>query len=430
MVVAGPAVWKKLDLEWHRRDPGRMEILARQALPPPEASRAGDWPQWRGPNRDGLSPETGLRMDWPAGGPPLVWARPIGRGFSSVAVAGGRLYTQDAEAAAAGSQEAVVCLDARTGQEQWRFRYPSHYEERFGSGPRSTPAVDGDRVYAVGPTGVFHCLRADTGALLWRHDLLQEFHGREVRYGVSFSPLVEGDLVYTTPGGPGGQAVAAFDKFTGKLAWTALDDPTGYSSPVATTAAGVRQILVLTNAALVSLGPRDGQVNWRYPWAPGGGFNIATPIAFGDYVFISSGYGKGCALLEVSAEANGSLRAHRVYEHNRMRNHFASSVRCGGHLYGFDQMDLVCMDVRTGDIAWREKGARTFGKGCLLAADGHLIILGEEGRLVLAVATPEGYVEKGSFQVGPNKFWTVPALAGGRLYVRNESQIYCLNLER
>jgi outer membrane protein assembly factor BamB len=286
--------------------------------------------------------------------------------------------------------------------------------------------VDGNRVYAVGPTGIFHCLRADSGQKVWRHDLLQEFQGRTPRYGVAFSPLVDGDMVYATPGGSQGNSIVAFDKRTGRLVWKALDDPMGYSSPLLVTAAGVRQLLCFTNTALVSLSPTTGQLYWRYPWAPENGFNIATPVAFGNYVFISSAYNKGCALLEIAAEADGSLRPHRVYEHNRLRNYFSSSVRHGEYLYGFDQKDLVCMKVRTGEIVWREKAGRTLGKGSLLIADGRLIILGEPGMLVLADATPAGYRPRASFRVSDNKCWTVPALADGKLYVRDESQIVCL----
>jgi outer membrane protein assembly factor BamB len=284
-------------------------------------------------------------------------------------------------------------------------------------------------VYAVGPTGFLYCLNADNGALLWQHQLLTEFNGRPLRYGVSFSPLVEADLVITTPGGPEGNAVVAFNKHTGSVVWNALDDPMGYSSPMAVTLAGVRQLLIFTNTALVSLSPLDGQIYWRYPWETPGGFNIATPIPFGDCVFISSGYGKGCALLEVTREPDGSVAAHRVYEHNRMRNHFASSVRCGDYLYGFDQTDLACMELCTGKVVWREKGFRTFGKGSLLIADGQLIVLGESGKLYLVEATPAGYYEKASFQVSSNKCWTAPIAAHGKLYVRTESQIICLDLQ-
>lgn len=437
LLVGGVAAFTKLDLERRQVDQERLAKLAVTELPTPAPLRTGlgDWPQWRGPNRDGLSWESGLLTAWPAGGPRVIWKQPIGRGFSSVAVADGRLYTMAEETVEAGPgtspfhQEVVICLDAGTGREIWRFRYSNHYEERFGSGPRSTPAVDGGFVYAVGPTGVFHCLRADTGEKVWRHDLMEEFQGRPMQYGVSFSPLVEGNLVYTTPGGPNGNSIAAFDKRDGRLIWKALDDPMGYSSPIAITAAGVRQILFFTNTALVSLSPDQGKLNWRYPWETDNGFNIATPVDFGNYVFISSNYGKGCALLEITAEADGSLRPHRVYEHNRMRNHFSSSVRYGDHLYGFDQMDLVCMNTRTGEVVWREKGIRNFRKGNLLIADGHLIVLGEGGKLALAEATPSGYREQASVQVSDNKCWTVPALAGGKLYVRDEAQLICLSLK-
>lgn len=202
----------------------------------------------------------------------------------------------------------------------------------------------------------------------------------------------------------------------------------GYSSPIAVSAAGVRQLLVFTNEALVSLSPTDGKIYWRYPWKTANGFNIATPLAFGDYVLISSAYGKGCALLEIAADAGGPPQVRRVYEHNRLRNYFASSVRWGDHLYGFDEKDLVCMDLHTGAEAWREKGSRSFGKGSLLAAAGHLIVLGEGGTLWLIEATPAGYHEKASCRVSENKCWTVPVLADGKLYVRDESHLVCLDV--
>jgi outer membrane protein assembly factor BamB len=297
----------------------------------------------------------------------------------------------------------------------------------MGSGPRSTPAIDGDFLYTLGPTGILHCLRTDTGTVVWRHDLLDEFHAVRPQYGVAASLLIEGDLVYALAGGKSGDCVAAFNKYDGKPVWQALDDPVGYSSPVMTTAAGVRQLLVLTNTALVSLSPANGEVYWRYPWETVHGFNIATPIALGNYVFLSSGYGKGCTLLEIEQQG-GSLAAHPVYEHNRMRNYFASSIYCRGFLYGFDNTDLVCMDFRTGKIAWREKGFREFKKGSLLLADLNLIVLGEYGRLAAIEATPDSYREKAAFQISRNKCWTVPILAAGRLYVRDESTLRCYDL--
>jgi outer membrane protein assembly factor BamB len=413
-----------------------MQTLAVASLPPSDPGGTGpdDWPQWRGPNRDGLAPAA-VQTTWPPEGPRVLWKKPIGRGFSAPVTAAGRTFIL-AEEEGAGEhlpggdrrhQEVVLCCDARTGRDLWRFAYPGGFEERFGSGPRSTPAVDGGHVYTVGATGVLHCLRADTGEKVWRRDLREEFHGRPMQYGVAFSPLVEGDLVFTMPGGPDGNALAALDKHTGAVRWKALDDPVGYSSPVAATLAGVRQVLFFTNTELVGVAPATGQVYWRHPWETRHGFNIATPIVFGNYVFISSGYGKGCALLEVTADANGAWRARTVYEHNRMRNHFASSVRLGEHLYGFDQTDLVCMEVRTGRCVWRQRG-HSFGKGSLLIAGGHLLVLGEYGRLALAEATPAGYREVAACQVSEHKCWTVPSLAGGRLYVRDEGQLLCLDL--
>jgi outer membrane protein assembly factor BamB len=439
LIAGGVSAYSRLDLERFHASRIEMDHLAGATIPSADASAlaADDWPQWRGPNRNGLSPATGLLTEWPLEGPRLIWKKAIGRGFSGISVAGGRLYTMVEEAMPATgepsapfvNQEVILCCDAASGRELWRFFYPSRFDERFGSGPRSTPAVDDNRVYAVGPTGALHCVHADTGAIIWRHDLREEFHGREMQYGVAFSPLVEGDLVHTIPGGPDGNAVAAFDKRSGALRWKALDGPAGYSSPVAATLAGVRQVLVLLNTELVSLNPATGQVYWRYPWTTNHGFNIATPVAFGNYVFISSAYDKGCALLEVSAAADGTLLARSVYEHNRMRNYFATSVRYGEQLYGFDLTDLVCMDIRTGACRWREKGCRSFKKGSLIIADGYLVVLGESGTLALARATPAGYRESAVFQLSDQKCWTAPSLAGGRLYVRDQGNLFCLDLK-
>jgi outer membrane protein assembly factor BamB len=436
--ISGIAAVSKFDFERYRSDPDRVDRLAVAELATSAPSASAEWFQWRGPNRDGVSLETGLRAEWPAEGPPLLWKKPIGRGFSSFAISAGRLFTMDQEVVGGPASttdsseyfECVVCLDMQTGNELWRFRYPNRYDERFGPGPRSTPSIDGDFVYAVGPTGIMHCLRTSTGAKVWRRDLLDEFRGRPMQYGVSFSPLIEGQLVYVAPGGPEANSIAALDKSTGELVWKALDDPASYSSPIATTACGVRQVLFLTNTELVSYAPDGSRPYWRYPWIAQGGFNIATPIAFGNYIFVASGYGKGCALLELSLGPDGSPRVAHVYEHNRMRPFFASPVRRGDYFYGFDQMDLVCMNVRTGTIVWREKSIREFRKASLLAADGHLIIHGESGTLTLVEATPEGYKEKSSFRVSKSRCWTAPALADGRLVIRDDARVYCFDLRQ
>jgi len=432
LLTAGAiAAFAFIDFERYRSDDDRVTRLAAADLSTPAAPTARtDWPQWRGPNRDGVSLESGLLDAWPDAGPPILWKKPIGRGFSSFAVADGRLFTMEQEEpdpATGEIFECIVCLDAQTGNDLWRFRYSSHFEERFGPGPRSTPAVDGGFVYAVGPTGIMHCLRTRSGEKVWRRDLLDDFHGRPMQYGVAFSPLVDGNHLYVAPGGPAGNSVSALDKSTGSLAWKAKDDPASYSSPIAATLAGSRQILFLTNTELVSFSP-DGVELWHYPWKIEDGFNIASPIAFGNYVFIASGYGKGCALLEVTAGPEGVPQAGRVYEHNRMRPYFASPVRLGDYMYGFDQTDLICMNVRTGAIAWREKGLREFRKGSLLAADGRLIILGESGKLSLVEAAPGGYREISTCRVSKTRCWTCPALADGRLFVRDDAEIVCFDL--
>jgi outer membrane protein assembly factor BamB len=390
-----------------------------------------DWPQWRGPRRDGLSTEEDLLTTWPPEGPRVLWRAAAGEGYSSLAVAAGRVYTlfQD------GDRETVVCWDADTGREQWRFPYPARYVNGFGSGPRATPTVDGDRVYTVGATGLFHCLDAATGKKLWEHDLLKECGAANLPWGVSFSPLVDGDLVFTNPGGPDGRSVAAFNKHNGKLVWQALDDPAGYSSPIAVTAAGVRQVVVFTGAGLVGMAPGDGKLFWRYPWETSYGVNAATPIFFRarsgerthECLFISSGYGKGCALLEVMKGEGGAPEVKMVYENNRMRNHFSSSVRLGDHVYGLDDDRLTCMEVRTGQVAWQQRG---LGKGALIAAGRHLIVLGEAGTLALVEAAPDAYHESARFDVFQGKCWTAPALAHGRLYLRDEKEVVCLDLRK
>jgi outer membrane protein assembly factor BamB len=419
VVLAGYHFYSRRHREF--RDP-RLEQELR-AAPLPEVlidpAKVGTWPQWRGPNRDGWSADTGLPLTWPKDGPTVLWKGKTGPGYSSVAVAGGRVYTllQDED------QEVVVCWDADTSEIQWRWAYPARFQNEYG-GPRSTPTVDGNFVYTVGGTGIFHCLEAATGQVVWRHDLLDEFGASNLPWGVSFSPLVEGDLIYTMPGGPNGNSLAAFDKRSGRLVWKALDDKGGYSSPVAATICGVRQIICFTQTGLVSVSPQNGTLYWRYPWETPYDCNTATPIVVGDYVFISSGYNRGCTLLKIAAQGS-SMQAQRVYEHTQMCNHFSTCVYYKEHLYGFNEGTLTCMEFRTGKVRWKERG---FQKGSLLGADGHLIILSENGKLAVAQAAPDRYLEKASWKALSGRCWSMPALAGGKLYIRNEEEIKCVDL--
>jgi hypothetical protein len=406
-------------------DAARLQELKDAPLPEP-ASTATDWPQWRGPNRDGVWPGKGLLTAWPEDllTRHKLWEAKAGDGFSALAVADGRAVTMLQD----GDSEAVVCWDAASGKEQWRFRYVAKYVSGMGSGPRSTPTIDCDLVYTVGATGMMHCLklrpRDSQGELVWKKDLLKDFGAQNLQWGVSFSPLVVGESVYVNPGGPSGQSVVALDRKDGSVRWHALDDHGGYSSPVAANLAGKPQIVFFTAAGVVGLSPDNGSLYWRFAWKTEYEVNAATPIVVGDYVFLTSGYGRGCALLKIEADGSGQ-RASLVYRNRNMRCQFSSPVRHKNHIYGFDESILKCLDFRTGEMCWEQRG---FEKGSLVIADGQLIILGERGRLALAEATPEGYREKSSVQFTNKQCWTMPVLAEGRLYLREPARIVCLDL--
>jgi outer membrane protein assembly factor BamB len=427
-LFAGLVVYQKhyADRERLRTDPDLGAELAIAALieegPPPE----GDWPQWRGPRRDGVAHCPDLRTTWSGRGPARLWRADGGEGFSSVAVAAGRACTllhQD-------GREVVVCWQVRDGKELWRFAYdaPSH---RDYPGPRSTPTIDGGRVYTVGTAGLLHCLDAAEGKVIWKKDLRAECNAPGGQWGQAFSPLIEGDLLLTAPGGPGA-ALAAFDKTTGDLRWKNLDDPPGYSSPVPFTAGGVRQIVAFTGNSIVGVSPVDGTLYWRPPWGTKYEVNAATPLTFHarsgdrtlDYVFISSGYGQGCALLKIEAE-NGRFRARPVYEGNQLCCHFASPVRCRDRIYGFNESTLVCMDLRTGAVRWKKSG---YHKGTLLLVDHYLLVLGETGQLALLEASAQEPEPIAHARPLTRRCWTMPVLAEGRLFLRDEEQVLCLDV--
>ena len=406
----------------------RATASAQDAQPDPSrptvasCTRLTDWPQWRGPRRDGTAIGQRLADRWPPGGPPVVWRQgTTGPGYSSVTVAGGLAYTMMQD----GPDEAIVCMEAATGRERWRYRYRAAFVSDQGSGPRSTPTIDEGRVYAVGATGLMHCLDARTGRLIWRRDLVGELGGRVPEWGVSFSPLVDGDLVFVQPGGADGRSLAALDKRTGAVRWQSLDDRPGYASPVIANVDGRKQVLFFTAEGLVSVEPETGRLNWRFPWTTPMDANIATPVVQGDFVFISSGYGRGCALLRVVPLGGGGSTAELVYRSTVMRNHFSTSVPVGDHLFGFDGTRLTCVEFRTGRVRWSRGG---FRKGSLIACDGKLIVLGEYGKLALVRATPERYDELASVRLCRHRTWTPPSLADGMLFIRDEEEIICLDL--
>ena len=378
-----------------------------------------DWPQWRGPNRDGISSETGFLKNWPKAGPKVLWHIPLGDGYSGISIAQGKAYTMFAE----GNDEFVICLDASDGKEIWRFRSGAKFTEQRGDGPRSMPTVDGDSVFALGAEGKLYALDAHSGTELWSHNFVEEFGSSVPTWGFSSSPIVEGDLVLVEAGGKNEQAIVAFDKKSGDVVWTTHTDDVGYSSPISIDFGGVRQIIFLTSKTLLSVAPENGQIYWKYSWPEG--INIATPIFIpDDKIFISASYDKGAVLVRMIAAGDG-IGIEEVWKSRVMKNHFNSSVLQDDYLYGFDNAILTCIEVNTGEEQWQHRG---FDKGSLLLADGHLIILGEGGKLGLAEANPSEYREKALFQLFDDKCWTVPTLAGGRLYLRTQQEMVCLDL--
>ena len=380
---------------------------------------AGEWAQWRGPNRDGISSETGFLKNWSPEGPKVLWHIPLGDGYSGISIAQGKVYTMSAE----GSDEYVICLDTSNGKEVWRFRSGTKFTEQRGDGPRSMPTVHGDSVFALGAEGKLYALDAGDGTKLWAHNFVEEFGSSIPTWGFSSSPLIEGNLVLVEAGGKDGKSIVAFDKKSGDVVWTTHTDEVGYSSPIAIDFDGTRQIIFLTSKTLLSVAPEDGQIYWKYAWPEG--INIATPIFIpDDKIFISASYDKGAVLLKMVADEDG-IGIEEIWKSRVMKNHFNSSVLQGDYLYGFDNAILTCIEVNTGEEQWRQRG---FEKGSLLLADGHLIILGEGGKLALAEANPTEYREKALFQLFDDKCWTVPTLAGGRLYLRTQKEMVCLDL--
>ncbi|TDI82551.1 MAG: hypothetical protein E2O78_09540 [Caldithrix sp.] len=380
-----------------------------------------DWPQWRGPNRDGISSEKGLLKTWPEGGPKILWRAASGDGYSAMSVVEGRLYTIYGRNA----DELVVCLDAGSGDELWRYRLDSKFTNQYGHGPRSTPTVDGNIVYALGAQGKLVALNAVKGARVWTHDLRKEYGAKIPVWGVSTSPMVYRDLLLVDVGGRNGHGFVAFNKKDGKVVWKAATALPGYSAPIAVEVNGVAQILNFTGNSLISVDPKTGRQFWRFLWETSYDINAATPVFVApDKVMISSGSGHGAALLKMIPGA-GTVRVEEVWQSRIMRNKFSSSVLFGEHIYGFDEGTLKCFEVLSQEQKWSKRG---FGQGAFLIADGQLILLSERGKLVLIEATPDEYRQRAEAQLLRGRCWTVPTLSNGVLYIRNQKNILAIGM--
>jgi outer membrane protein assembly factor BamB len=372
--------------------------------------QAADWPQWRGPQRTGISAETGWKL-WTGSGPRRLWSAQIGAGFSAVAVVGKRVYTVGNQ----GNRDTVYCFNADNGQIIWRHSYPQGAGDY--AGPRATPVVDGSVVYTLSREGLAWSLDAATGKVNWGKDLRRETGAEIPRWGFGGSPLVhQGRIFYNI--GSGGCALDG----RGKVLWKTGGGPAGYASPMPFTAGGRSGVAIFTGKALIGVDPASGRRYWEHRWDTSHDVNAADPIFVGQDVFISSNYGRGCARLSL---AGGSPRV--VWENRNMRNHFNTSVIMGGAIYGNDENTLKCLDWATGQERWRERGG--LGKGGLIGAPGRLIILTERGDLVIARATPASYQELARARVVGGNPWTHPVLANGRVYCRGQQgELVCLDL--
>jgi outer membrane protein assembly factor BamB len=390
-----------------------------------QESAKGDWPQWRGPKRDGVSTDKGLLKEWPKEGPTLLWkATGAGRGYATVAVTGGKIYTMgDGPSTAGDSDEYVLAFEEATGKQLWKAKvgpaynkYESQHEDWDSS--RSTPTIDGGSLYALSAFGDLVCLESATGKEVWRKNLEKDFGGKVMSgWGYSESPLVEGENLLVTPGGSKG-TVAALNKKTGALVWqsSGLTDPAAYASLVPAEIGGVPQVLVLTSKSVAGIATKDGKVLWQAD-RPGKTAVIPTPIYKEGLLFVTSSYGVGCNAFKITADG-GSFKAEEIYANKDMSNHHGGVILVGDYLYGTSDA-LKCLELKTGKLVWKDNSV---GKGSVAYADGLLVVRSERGPVALVEATPDGYKEKGRF-TPPDRTkrpaWSHPVITGQKLYLRD-----------
>jgi outer membrane protein assembly factor BamB len=401
--------------------PAAVRPIAPETAAVPPAAPAY-WTDFRGPNRDGHYRERPILTAWPAGGLKPIWKQPVGGGYASFTIARGRAFTIEQR----GTQEIVAAYDVATGREVWTSAWSAAFREsRGGDGPRATPTWSDGLVYALGGQGEFRCLDEATGKTLWRINILDDNGATNLTWGMAASPLIVNDTVVVLPGGPKGHSVAAYDRRTGARRWSALDDQQSYSSPMLVTLGGGRQVLVFSASRLMGITPDDGRVLWEYPWKTDYDVNAAQPIIIGtNRVLLSSGYGAGAAVVELTPSPDG-FSVREVWRNIRMKNQFTSSVLFDGFIYGLDESIMACLDAATGELKW--KGGR-YGYGQVLLASDHLIVLTEDGDLALVRASPDRHQELIRFHAIDGKTWNHPAMSDAILLVRNSNEMAAFDL--
>lgn len=385
------------------------------------STASADWTHYRGPTAHGVSAEKLPAL--PAGGPRQIWKAAVGTGTSSVTVGGERVFTMGNT----GAKDIVWCLDAKSGAVVWKHEYPLNLDKRmFEGGTAATPTLDGNRVYTVSHQGDLFCLDAATGKPVWYKHYQKDFGGKRPQWGFAGSPTIEENLVLLDVGGSGASTVA-LDKATGATVWKSGDDAAGYASPVVATVAGKRTVVMFKAGHLVGLDLASGKELWRGAWKTDYDVNAATPLVAGDTVFVSSGYGAGCALFEIAAGG-----AKERWRNKHIKSHINSPALFQGHAYGIDGQTgpgspLTCIDLATGAVKWQEK---TVGGGSLVVADGKLICLTEKGELVIGEAAPAGFKALSRSQVLGRRCWVQPTCANGRIFCRNnEGDLVALELK-
>jgi outer membrane protein assembly factor BamB len=405
---------------------------ANQPNPIPSATNNFPKPYWtgfRGPHRDGIYAEQAISTNWPTTGLPKIWRQPIGGGYGSFAIAENRAYTIEQRR----DDEVVTAYDIQTGRELWAHKWQSKFDERLsGEGPRATPTYDEGWIYAMGGRGEFRCLEAATGKAVWKHDVILENNGDILTYGISASPLIVDNKVIVTAGGSNNKSIIAYSKKTGAIIWHSQNDPLAYTSPMFTAFAGRAQILNVSSTRVMGLAPDDGKLLWQYPWhlqtGPG---PIAQPVLIAtNRLLLSAGYGTGCMALEVT-NSGAELAARLLWKNKNLKNKFTSSVFWNGFVYGLDEDILTCLDAKSGERKWKD-GRYGYGQ-VLLAVNpktqaAHLIVLSGSGELALVKATPDAFEELARFQALEGKTWNYPAIAAGKIYLRNAVEMACYQL--
>ena len=408
----------------------RCLLFAILLLVPGSPAASDDWRQWRGPDRTDVSSESGLLEEWPDGGPPRVWLyRDAGVGYSGPAIVHDRLYTMGSRE----DQTYIMCLNAQTGEQYWATAIGEKFTNAWGHGPRSTPTVDGEFVFALSANGDLVCVAAATGAAVWHKSLVSDFGGDIPQWGYCESVLVDGDQIVCSPGGSQG-AIVALHKLNGEVIWRSEDclEPAQYSSIIPVDFQECRLYIQLFMKQLVAVDSKSGDVVWSVDW-PGRIAVVPTPIVEDEKVYITAGYGAGCMLVDFS-----SGRPETVYANKVMKNHHGGVILIDGHLYGHsDSLGWVCQDFATGAGMWREK--KELGKGAIGYADGHFYCVDEDsGEVMLVEANAKKWQSRGSFELDPQtelrkpqgRIWTHPVIANGLLYLRDQDLIYCYDVRK